>query len=101
MAMYDIYRVKKYQGAGGSWLVVHCLDPIEFRCSCKKMELVGLPCDHILAVLVFLDSNKLPKCLVLDRWIRFAKESIAEGSWRVHFFRDSQSLGRFSTPNHW
>ena len=40
------------------------------------MESFGLPCIHIIAVLVHLDVDELPKSLVLDRWAKRAKQCI-------------------------
>ena len=40
------------------------------------MESFGLPCTHIIAVMVHLDVDELPKSLVLDRWSKRAKKSI-------------------------
>ncbi|KAL4357720.1 hypothetical protein AHAS_Ahas09G0214900 [Arachis hypogaea] len=48
----------------------------EFVCSCLRMESFGLPCVHILAVLVRLDFVSLPKNLVLPRWSKAAKEDL-------------------------
>ncbi|KAH1198093.1 Protein FAR1-RELATED SEQUENCE 5 [Glycine max] len=41
-------------------------------------ESTGLPCDHIVSVLVHLDFVKFPKCLVLDRWSKSARKCIRE-----------------------
>lgn len=40
------------------------------------MESIGLPCYHIVAVLVYLDFYELPKSVVLDRWTKTAKDGI-------------------------
>ncbi|KAL4274738.1 hypothetical protein AHAS_Ahas20G0037200 [Arachis hypogaea] len=40
------------------------------------MESFGLPCVHILAILVRLDIDSLPKSLVLARWSKAAKEDL-------------------------
>ncbi|RYR78611.1 hypothetical protein Ahy_A01g003448 isoform A [Arachis hypogaea] len=44
-----------------------------FTCSCLRMESFGLPCVHILAVLVQLDIVVIPDTLVLRRWSKTAK----------------------------
>lgn len=40
------------------------------------MESIGLPCEHIVVVLLYLDFSELPKCLLLDRWSKYAKDDI-------------------------
>lgn len=35
------------------------------KCSCRSMDRKGLPCKHILHVLIRLDLRDIPKCLVL------------------------------------
>ena len=40
------------------------------------MESFGLPCIHIIAVLVYLDVEELPESLVLERWTKRAKVGI-------------------------
>ncbi|KAL6848845.1 hypothetical protein ACP4OV_021428 [Aristida adscensionis] len=48
-----------------------------FRCSCLKFECQGLPCCHILVVLISLGAT-IPQCCVLNRWTRNAKSSLDE-----------------------
>jgi hypothetical protein len=85
MLTYSIYSVSKYRGSGKVWHVSCCLSPIEFKCSCLKMEYVGFPCEHIVTVLVFLDFNELPDCLVMSRWSKKAKDAI-RGSYKMGLF---------------
>ena len=40
----------KYQ-VQGSWQDQHVVEMVERVCSCKKWELTGLPCKHVIAVL--------------------------------------------------
>ncbi|XP_057758258.1 protein FAR1-RELATED SEQUENCE 5-like [Arachis stenosperma] len=49
-------------------------------CSCMRMESFGILCEHIISVLVRRDVRKIPKCLVLQRWTKKAKESMSESS---------------------
>ncbi|XP_057444493.1 protein FAR1-RELATED SEQUENCE 5-like [Lotus japonicus] len=72
-----IYFVSKYCMSGRKWTVSWWRSGMEFKCSCLRMESHGIPCDHILAMLTFLDLVEIPKSLVLNRWTKFAKESIA------------------------
>ncbi|RYR19112.1 hypothetical protein Ahy_B03g063799 [Arachis hypogaea] len=50
------------------WEVSHYADNNSFKCSCLRMESLGIPCDHIVAVLVHLEMTDIPDSLVLDRW---------------------------------
>jgi hypothetical protein len=60
------------------------------------MESLGLPCDHILAAMLYLDFDHLPKCLVLPRWSKFAKDSIRDTYASGSLYWDAQPAARFS-----
>ncbi|XLT65906.1 hypothetical protein S245_023813 [Arachis hypogaea] len=60
-----VYVTQKYRRPNSRWTMVHMRRKEEFVCSCVRMESFGLPCVHILAVLVRLDFVSLPKNLVL------------------------------------
>ena len=62
---------------------------MEFKCSCLRIESFGLPCVHIIAVLVHLDVDGLPKSLVLERWAKQAKQSIKSRIIREPIMGDS------------
>lgn len=49
---------------------------MDIKCCCLRMESVGIPCDHILVVMLFLDMVEIPRCLVLDRWTKSAKDPV-------------------------
>ena len=51
-------------------------DSNEMRCSCLRMKSFGIPWVHLINVMVYLDIDQLPKCLVLDKWTMKAKEGI-------------------------
>ncbi|CAJ2657880.1 unnamed protein product [Trifolium pratense] len=55
------------------WAYMSCSPHLSL---CKKMESFGLPCEHIIAVLVFLDVAELPNTLVAARWTKNAKDAI-------------------------
>lgn len=69
-----IYKVVKYRVSGNMWHVSHFPSSDEFRCSCQRMESFRLPCAHVVALLVFINIDDLPKSLVLDRWTKGAKD---------------------------
>ncbi|MED6188562.1 hypothetical protein PIB30_117043 [Stylosanthes scabra] len=68
MSDQDIYITQKYMRPRKRWTVAHIKDGDSFECSCKRMESFGLPCVHIIAVLVRLDRDSLPRSVILPRW---------------------------------
>lgn len=97
MSMFSIYSVSKYQGTGRVWQVSYCPSPMEFKCCCLRMESIGLPCDHIVQVLIFLDFDELPDCLVLPRWSKTAKDAIRRMYTNGSFYWDSHLVARHAT----
>lgn len=75
----------------------YCPSPMEFRCSCQRMESIGLPCEHMVAVLVKLNFTDLPNCLVLPRWSRCAKDLIRDRHVDGSIYWDSQLAARYAT----
>ncbi|KAG4924960.1 hypothetical protein JHK87_050500 [Glycine soja] len=61
------------------------------------MQSIGLPCDHILAVLVCLNFTELPSCLVLNRWSKSATENIKDKYPDFAIYWDSQLMARYAT----
>ncbi|KAL4299050.1 hypothetical protein AHAS_Ahas17G0062100 [Arachis hypogaea] len=57
-----------------SWAVSWAEKDDEFSCSCQRMESFGLPCVHMVGVLVYLNMTAIPKGLILDRWTKRAKQ---------------------------
>ncbi|KAJ1424198.1 Zinc finger, PMZ-type [Sesbania bispinosa] len=74
--MWNIYTIRRYQSGGKEWFVSLYPPTEEFKCSCQRMESYGLPCPHIVRVLVYLDYGELPQSLILERWTKRAKDSI-------------------------
>ncbi|KAJ1377538.1 Zinc finger, SWIM-type [Sesbania bispinosa] len=68
-------RLSKY-GRPEEWQVSFLPKPLCIKCCCKRMESFGLPCDHIIVVLVHLNFDEIPTCLVLDRWTIGVKENL-------------------------
>jgi len=50
---------------------------MEIKCSFLQMESMGIPCAHIVYVMVYLNMVEIPSCLVLDRWLKNANDSIS------------------------
>ncbi|CAJ2636437.1 unnamed protein product [Trifolium pratense] len=98
MSSCRIYKVGKYCGNGEAWYVTHSEYAVDkFKCSCLRMESIGLPCDHIVCVLVFLDIAELPTCLVLPRWTKIAKDLIVGSYPGGSLYWDSQVTARYSS----
>ncbi|CAL4991083.1 unnamed protein product [Urochloa decumbens] len=49
-------------------------DMTTFTCDCKLFDHVGVPCRHVLKVLVHLGVPEIPSSLVLKRWTIHAKD---------------------------
>ncbi|KAL4293543.1 hypothetical protein AHAS_Ahas18G0138600 [Arachis hypogaea] len=65
------------------------------RCSCMRMESLGIPCDHIVRVLVHRHIPKLPESLVLRRWRKDAKEGMEVSA------RGIENDARFVVAHDW
>lgn len=71
-----IFTVTKYRREGLEWHVSYCPSSLEFKCSCLRMESMGIPCEHIIAVMKSLNIVNLPECVVLNRWRKNVKDSV-------------------------
>ncbi|CAL5070768.1 unnamed protein product [Urochloa decumbens] len=58
------------------------LDRLELACECKLFEHMGMPCRHVLKVLVHLGAKEIPPSLVLKRWTMDAKARVTDESNR-------------------
>ncbi|RYQ98861.1 hypothetical protein Ahy_B07g086677 [Arachis hypogaea] len=56
------------------WEVLRQIVGNKFSYTCMKMESFGLPCVHILAVLVRLEYTIIPNTLVIRRWSKTAND---------------------------
>lgn len=71
-----IYTVCQYCREGYKWHVSFYESSLEFKCTCQKFESLGIPCEHVIRVLVHLNIVIIPECVVLKRWTKAAKDSI-------------------------
>ncbi|XP_057451713.1 protein FAR1-RELATED SEQUENCE 5-like [Lotus japonicus] len=92
-----IYSMYRYCKPAKLWYVAHDEQTSTFRCSCQRMETFGLPCDHIIGLLVHLDIDVIPKSLVLQRWCKSAKESMKGNSESAFKFWESTVLARLGS----
>ncbi|QHO00100.1 Protein FAR1-RELATED SEQUENCE [Arachis hypogaea] len=77
---FVLYTISKYGSLNSSWEVSVDNERTKFNCSCLRMDSFGIPCEHIVCVLVFLNILELPKSLVLTRWSKNAKTSTFDSS---------------------
>lgn len=73
---YMIYAVCRNVAGSHEWHVSFYPSCYEFRCSCLRMESLGLPCEHIVAMLSHLSIEDLPNILILKRWTNGAKDGV-------------------------
>ncbi|XP_057452917.1 protein FAR1-RELATED SEQUENCE 5-like [Lotus japonicus] len=92
-----IYSMYRYCKPGKLWYVAHDEKMSTFRCSCQRMETFGLPCDHIIGLLVHLDIDVIPDSLVLSRWCKAAKEGMIGNSESSFKFWESIVLARLGS----
>ncbi|RYQ89876.1 hypothetical protein Ahy_B09g096285 isoform A [Arachis hypogaea] len=67
---YFIHTVSRYGTPGKDWRVVATSDMRQVRCTCMRMEYFGVPCEHIIAVLVLNNVHEIPRSLILPRWTK-------------------------------
>ncbi|KAG4393338.1 hypothetical protein GLYMA_03G069701v4 [Glycine max] len=96
MVRFSVYTVVKYC-SGSVWHVSYCPSTVDFTCTCMRMQSIGLPCDHILAVLVSLNFMELPSSLVLNRWSKLATEQMKDKYPDSAMYWDSQLMARYAT----
>ncbi|XP_057430316.1 protein FAR1-RELATED SEQUENCE 5-like [Lotus japonicus] len=89
-----IYSMYRYCKPGKLWHVAHDVQVSTFRCSCQRMETFGLPCDHIIGLLVHLDIDVIPESLILQRWCKSAKDCMKGNSEASYKFWESTVLAR-------
>ncbi|XP_057426342.1 protein FAR1-RELATED SEQUENCE 5-like [Lotus japonicus] len=92
-----IYSLYKYPKPGKLWHVAHDEKLSTFRCSCQRMETFGLPCDHIIGLLVHLDIDVIPDSLLLPRWNKAAKECMKVNGESAFKFWESTVLARLGS----
>ncbi|KAJ1436038.1 Zinc finger, SWIM-type [Sesbania bispinosa] len=77
-----IYFVSRYRRPDKEWHVSFWLSTMDLKCSCQRMESIGIPCDHLVSVMVYLDMVDIPDNLVLNRWSMSAKDYLHSGELR-------------------
>lgn len=71
------YNVVRYGKKDVEWHVSFCDSKLEFMCSCMRLESLGIPCEHLFAVFVWLEIVNFPDTVILQRLTNSAKDSIS------------------------
>ncbi|XP_016178521.1 protein FAR1-RELATED SEQUENCE 5-like [Arachis ipaensis] len=87
------YIVCKHGRPDFTWTVDFCQEKLIFMCTCLRMESFGIPCEHIVKVLVDRDIREILRSLVLDRWTKKVKSALNDPSG---FTRDAIVISRQS-----
>ncbi|RYR25634.1 hypothetical protein Ahy_B02g059487 [Arachis hypogaea] len=77
------------------WRVFCCDIEMEFNCSCMRMESFGIPCEHIVCVLVHEDIEEFSRSLVLPRRTKIAKvglQNAEEDAAQKELVNDADSV---------
>ncbi|RYR25187.1 hypothetical protein Ahy_B02g058838 [Arachis hypogaea] len=85
----DIYTLSRSINTRKEWQVGRYCDNNIFKCSCLRMESLGIPCDHIIAVLIHVQLSDTPDSLVLDRWSKNARSKVRAFVEKAPFCWDS------------
>jgi len=68
---YELCRVQRW--CKGSYKVRISSGGSKYDCECGLFEHFGLPCSHILRVLISTGVQKIPESLVMKRWTKKAR----------------------------
>ena len=72
----------------GKFIVSYDTVDKTFSCSCKKFEIVGILCCHVLKVFDFLDIKTIPDMYILKRWTTKAKSGCILDNRRTNVEKD-------------
>ncbi|XP_057431809.1 protein FAR1-RELATED SEQUENCE 5-like [Lotus japonicus] len=64
---FQIFTVSKFRRPNKEWHVSFYPPTPMLKCSCQRMESIGLPCEHMVAVMVIVGMNEVPASLLLHR----------------------------------
>ncbi len=68
------YKVRRFLHPDTLWNVhIDWQDDVRIICECGMLPSFGIPCHHILFVMVQEDLGYLPQCLIVARWRQTAK----------------------------
>ena len=66
------YSLSKWTVQGSNWEVLYYPADRTMRCSCKKLESLGLPCCHMIYVMKCEHMTEIPPTCVMLRWTKTA-----------------------------
>ena len=72
----------------GEYIVSYDIADKTFLCSCRKFEIVGILCCHVLKVFDFLDIKTIPDMYILKKWTRGAKSRCILDNRRINVEED-------------
>ncbi|RYR59291.1 hypothetical protein Ahy_A05g025153 [Arachis hypogaea] len=87
------YIVCKHGRPDFMWTIEFHQEEMIFMCTCLRMESFGIPCEHIVKVLVDRDICEILRSLVLNRWTKKVKSALNDPSG---FTRDVVVISRQS-----
>jgi hypothetical protein len=90
-----VYTLRKYREKGIEREVVYDAASLEFQCSCRLFETRGIPCCHVFFVMKEEDIDHIPKCLVMTRWTKNAKDAFLNNDSNGEMDSDMIEVARF------
>ncbi|KAK6253555.1 hypothetical protein QUC31_015275 [Theobroma cacao] len=69
-----VYQLMKYGDLSERIRVEFHVDDENIKCSCLKFETNGIPCPHIIHVMILEQLNRIPLNLIMKRWTKNAKD---------------------------
>jgi len=73
---HDLSRVEKW--IKGSYRVIVDVAANSYQCECGLLEHFGLPCSHVLRVMISCGVTKLPESMIIQRWTKEARNVVPE-----------------------
>ena len=70
------YTICKYPRNDVIWTVSYCQDNLTFACSCMRFETLGIACEHVLYILIYLNIVVMPPSIVMERWTKSVKDVV-------------------------
>ncbi|RYR69075.1 hypothetical protein Ahy_A03g015612 [Arachis hypogaea] len=87
------YIVCKHGRPDFMWTVEFRQEDMIFMCTYLRIESFGIPCKHIVKIMVDRDICEIPQSLVLDKWTKKVKSTLNDASG---FTRDAVVIIRQS-----
>ncbi|KAK6231972.1 zinc finger protein [Theobroma cacao] len=69
-----MYHLMKYTDLSEQTHVEFHVNDENIKCSCLKFETNGIPCPHIIHVMILEQLNRIPLNLIMKRWTKNAKD---------------------------